>query len=158
MALNLLPFPFLLIPGSGCTWMGSRLPVWKPKPSCMGSTQATCKQQPTTRRAAHWGMVCPRRVDPEKKPTPILKMGLGQLGREFWSSDYLEHVLEEGWGLNGHIPLVSRTPCYSSRRSRAEPQAGTPLPEPKNTATEWALRRATRIVLLEIPLKSLASS
>lgn len=111
MAFNLLPFPFLLIPGSGCTWLGSWLPVRKPKPSCIGSAQTTCKQQPTTQRDTYWGMVCPRRVDPEKKPTPILKVGLGQLGREFWSSDYLEHVLEEGWGLNGHIPLVSWTPC-----------------------------------------------
>lgn len=63
----------------------------------ISSIQTTCKHQPTTGRVTYCGMVCPRRVGLEKKPTPVLKVGLGQLGREFCSSDYLEHVLEEGW-------------------------------------------------------------
>lgn len=30
----------------------------------------------------------------EGGPTAALKVGLGSLGREFWSAGYLEHVLE----------------------------------------------------------------
>lgn len=76
--------------------MRSLLPVWRSKPSCISSIQITCKYLPTAKRGTYWGLVCPRRVDPENKPTQVLKVGLGQLVGEFWSSDYLEHVLKEG--------------------------------------------------------------
>ena len=117
MTLSLLPFPFLLIPGSGCPWTGSWPPVWRPTSTCISSIQTACKHQPVAERGTSEGMVCLRRVDPEKKPTfrTVLKVGLGQLGREFWSSEYLAHILEEGWSLNGHIPLVSRTPRPTRR-------------------------------------------
>lgn len=49
-------------------------------------------------------------MDPGKRPTSALQVGLGPLSGEFWSSSYLEHVLEKELSLNGHISLASWTP------------------------------------------------
>lgn len=87
-----------------------------------------------------------------KKLTPALKVGLGPLRRGFGSSGYLEHVLEEGWPLDGHIHLASWT-LYSMGRGRAEGRPeqslgqGPLLPDSENRTLECVLQRATQWVL-----------
>ena len=73
-----------------------------------------------------------------KKLTPALIVGLGPLSREFGSSGHLEHILEEGWALDGYIPSASWT-TYPRGRGRAEGKPeqnlgqGPLLPESKNS-------------------------
>ena len=81
-----------------------------------------------------------------KKLTPALIVGLGPLSRELGSSGYLEHIREEGWTLDGYIPLASWTTypmgkgrVFSERKLEQSLGQGPLLPESKNSTLECEL-------------------
>lgn len=145
MTLSLLLFLLILTPGSGCTGAGSWLPVRRPKPTCINSIQQLASISQWL-RGAHtrvWSALGGRTL--RKSPLSVLQVGLGQVGREFWSSDYLAHILEEGWahslGLMDSLPHVKR---YRSRRTRVEPQQVHSCQSPRTVLLNGHFRRQLR--------------
>lgn len=71
--------------------------------------------------------------------------GLGAT-RELGSSGYLEHILKEGWTLDGYIPLASWTTypmgkgrVFSEGKPEQSLGQGPLLPESKNSTLECEL-------------------